>query len=153
MVNVSIVRYGSTPQGTFGELFMPEFHCFTVERPWLNNATWVSCIPAGEYDLQLRFYNRGGYWTAGVVDVPGRSHILFHKANVKEDVQGCIGLGNALGTIDNKWAVIGSSTAFKSFKEILGVDSASRTFSLLKSHTDKNPSYLIGRVNIRWQHV
>jgi len=54
-----ILRYGSIPtMGTFGELKLWNdmelvFTAYTVERPWLNNTPFKSCIPAGNYILEM----------------------------------------------------------------------------------------------------
>lgn len=116
----------SREMGTFGTLSgyqggeqwlqrnkMFEFE--TVERPWANNAPYVSCIPEGSYVLLQRTFYRAGYETLELQDVPDRSHILIHKGNTPADVQGCIALGDRRGTLENLWAVLGSGIAFDRF--------------------------------------
>ena len=55
--------------------------CYTIELPWRNNIRMESCIPEGRYPLAFRFSKRH-QWHLHVKEVPGRSLILIHKANV-----------------------------------------------------------------------
>ena len=112
---VQLERFAYTPVGTFGRLYVPEFQCFTVERPWLNNAPKESCIPEGEYEIRLGQYNRGGYPAYEVVGVPDRTLIKIHIGNTMDDLLGCIALGKALGWVERKWAVTSSKKAFAEF--------------------------------------
>jgi hypothetical protein len=70
--------------------------CFTVERPWLNNAPNISCIPAASYPIKWvdtqTAGNRHGRGL-GVENVPERSLIRIHVANTASEVEGCIGVG------------------------------------------------------------
>lgn len=106
-------RFCCADFGTFGRLFVPGYSCYTVERPWLENRPWVSCIPCGTYGVEAQRYNRGGYETCGLMDVPNRTHILIHRGNLPTDVQGCIAVGTDVGCVNGKWAVTGSAAAFE----------------------------------------
>ena len=112
---VLLERFAYTPMGTFGRILFPEFQCFTVERPWLDNQARESCIPEGVYRLQLGTFNRGGYPAYEVMDVPNRSLIKIHKGNTIDDVIGCIAPGKSLGYVHGKWAVLRSKDAFEEF--------------------------------------
>ena len=89
-MNLSLERYGSTPMGTFGELIVGDFKFYTVERQWLENKPFVSCIPSGDYDLKPFTRKNGDEVFALVNDEityyrePGctRYSILIHKDNV-----------------------------------------------------------------------
>lgn len=123
---LNLERFAYTPMGTFGVLTMPEFRCYTVERPWEGNTPYVSCIPVGEYDLRESRFHRGGYDTYQLVDVPGRSLIKIHRANLSSDVQGCIGLGLSLGALDGEWAVFSSRKAHDQFMTICEAETPKR---------------------------
>ena len=112
---ITLERFAYSPFGVFGKLMIPEFECFTVERPWLDNKPRVSCIPEGEYKIQLGIYNRGGYEAYEVMDVPNRSLIKIHIGNTIDDIVGCIAPGKALGYLERKWAVTSSKKAFQEF--------------------------------------
>ncbi len=119
MEEIKLERFAYTPHGVFGKILIPEFQCFTVERPWLDNKPRESCIPEGVYPLVLGTYNRGGYPAYEVMNVPNRSLIKIHIGNTIDDVVGCIAPGKALGFLERKWAVTSSSKAFKEFMQAM----------------------------------
>ena len=79
------------PDGTQGVLeWNGTLICYTIELPWLGNQRRISCIPEGEYFLQLRFSPKFK-WHFLLIDVPGRDLILIHPANdAKLELLGCI---------------------------------------------------------------
>lgn len=110
-----LLRIAFTDDGTFGVLFdggIP--FCVTLERPWLNNKRGESCIPEGNYVCKRvnspRFRN-----TFEVTNVPGRSHILFHKGNLMDDSHGCILVGEQYELLNKKNAILASGKAFAEF--------------------------------------
>tara|TARA_R110002153_G_C13332612_1_gene498570 strand:- start:7342 stop:7767 length:426 start_codon:yes stop_codon:yes gene_type:complete len=117
MKKLYLKRFAYSPMGTFGTLIVGGFECYTVERPWLNNKVGESCIPEYTYKLTPERYNRGGYDAYELQDVQDRTEIKIHIANSIDDVIGCIGLGENLGYVANKWAVTSSKKAFSEFIE------------------------------------
>ncbi|MEN8821963.1 MAG: DUF5675 family protein [Abyssibacter sp.] len=115
LLRCELVRFAYTPHGVFGRLVLPDFECFTVERPWEGNAPRVSCIPEGIYALEPSRFHRGGYDCYEVVGVPGRSMIKVHRGNTMHDLLGCIAPGQGLGYVRGCWAVTRSKVAFESF--------------------------------------
>jgi hypothetical protein len=79
------------PDGTNGKLeYEGKFICYTIELPWKQNETKVSCIPEGEYFISKR-YSKKFHWHLEVVGVKNRSLILFHPANnAMQELKGCI---------------------------------------------------------------
>ena len=64
------------------------------------------------------------------MDVPGRDHILFHPANLVEELEGCIALGSRIGILDGKRAVLSSGDTFKRFmKSLEGIEAFHLTIS------------------------
>lgn len=131
--NVRLHRSETADDGTWGRFIVP-FHdiLFSIERPWRDNAPQVSCIPDGQYVLRRTLYHKGGYEVFEVCDVPGRSRILIHPANVDTDVEGCIGLGTRRGWLNvhgvDQRAVVQSQVAFHKFMDWMGAaDSATLT--------------------------
>lgn len=123
MTTAVLERFCYAPEGTFGRLLLPDVQTlYTVERPWLDNAPYQSCVPEGDYALTrlptttpvpdafrgTTWYLEGG--TVGI-DKGRRTRIAIHIANVPSDVAGCIGVGLALGTLDGAWAVHNSRFA------------------------------------------
>ena len=79
------------PDGVNGELLIDGVKvCNTIELPWKENQSRVSCIPEGKYELTKRYSLRFG-WHLLVNNVVNRSYILIHAFNdaVKES-KGCI---------------------------------------------------------------
>lgn len=134
---LKLVRWGSTPHGTFGELTLPSGKkMYTVERPWVGNKRKESCFPAGCYPLVehtsplMQSLSRGKYQTAWMVDnVPDRDYILIHVANTMLNLEGCIGVGSDLGWVESpkgsgpRWAVTGSSVCVDTLMEELSARS------------------------------
>lgn len=120
VADLRLTRFAYTDMGVFGEITVDGQKLYTVERPWLGNAPSVSCIPLGKYVCRPRRYNRGGYDAVEVCDVPGRTHILWHKGNTMHDLAGCIAVTSRLGTLKGIWAGLDSATAFALFMEHYG---------------------------------
>ena len=77
--------------GTNGQILSQAAHLvYTIELPWKENHTGVSCIPEGRYRLIAR-YNPRFQWHLLVKDVPARKDILIHPANgALKELKGCI---------------------------------------------------------------
>lgn len=77
--------------GTNGKLKLKgRLICYTIELPWRDNTSRVSCIPEGKYELRKRYSQRHG-WHLEIVGVRHRNHILFHTANYAlKELKGCI---------------------------------------------------------------
>lgn len=88
-----------------------DFKVFTLERPWMENRPYVSCIPTGKYHAFRSWYNAGDYEVFELADVPGRTEILFHVGNYLKNTEGCILVG--MGYDRDVPAVWSSRTAFK----------------------------------------
>lgn len=118
-----LLRYESTNQGTFGYLAYGGDFVHTLELPWRENRSNVSCIPAGRYAVRMRHSPKYGQcWH--VEAVPNRSHILLHHGNYAGDKQlgfrthsaGCILLGSRRGRINGQSAVLASRSARRKFE-------------------------------------
>jgi len=79
------------PDGTNGELLLNgDKVCSTIELPWKENKSRVSCIPEGRYELRKRYSPRFGHHFI-VMNVQDRSFILMHTANdAMKELKGCI---------------------------------------------------------------
>jgi hypothetical protein len=108
-VTAQIIRRPSTDEGTFGVLLFGGVSVRTVELPWRGNARQRSCIPPGKYLCEIVNSPRFGR-VYGLRDVPGRSHVLIHAANLAGDVDlgwdtqlhGCIAPVERFGVMQNK---------------------------------------------------
>lgn len=111
---VEISRH-ETPNGTFGQLFVDgKPVCLALERGWIDNIPNVSCIPPGEYICKRMTSPKFGE-TFQVMNIPGRTHILFHKGNTVRDSKGCILYGSRHGDINGHSAVLESGSAKRKF--------------------------------------
>lgn len=59
-----------------------------LERPWLNNEPFVSCVPAGQYIVEPDTTGRFRYYELS--DVAGRTEIELHPATRVEQLEGCL---------------------------------------------------------------
>src|ERR1051325_6395805 len=77
--------------GTNGDLLLNgEKVCSTIELPWKNNKSRISCIPEGTFELKKRYTPKFGKHFI-VVNVPRRNCILIHPANdASKELKGCI---------------------------------------------------------------
>ena len=96
-VNLLLIRDMFSDESTIGELFLNgERMCDTLELPYRDNQRSVSCIPAGQYKVRLRYPRESAtrdYLHLLVQDVKDRSYILFHRGNSAKDTRGCILVG------------------------------------------------------------
>lgn len=105
---VLVLKRQYFPEGTNGKLACEgQFICHTIELPWKNNETRVSCIPEGEYFIRKR-YSTKFHWHLEILDVQNRRLILFHPANnALQELHGCIApvtkiSGPGLGLLSRK---------------------------------------------------
>jgi len=101
--------------GTFGVLRLnKQFFCVTLEPSDELNAPNLSSIPAQQY--VCRQYSSERYpFTFQVIDVPGRSLILFHPGNKLENTEGCILLGKSVYDLRYERGIANSGETFKRF--------------------------------------
>lgn len=124
---VLIERTEQTSEYTLGKLTFDTFECYTIERPWLDNKKFYSCIPTGKYELTK--FNSPKFGKVYAVIGNGiciteainceRYYILIHPANVVSELQGCIAIGDSIGIIDGQKAVLNSKATVKKFFSII----------------------------------
>lgn len=126
----------------------------TIERPWVDRDANgkrdanISRIVAGEYRAVIRKSPKRGYdvpWLCGVPDVTfapfaheegfrDATTCQIHRANLPGDLEGCIGVGTAFGSVQRPQdttgmpGVTGSKNAFEKLMKELGED---REFTLI----------------------
>lgn len=133
-LKLTLERFCYSQHATFGYIGMPDGQVLaTVERPWLDNKPMVSCIPTGYYSCAPKFYNRGGYQAVEVLNVPNRSHILFHIGNYARDSNGCILINSRHGANGDEWCGRDSGTAFVDFMKQVGGEPFSITIKNIEA--------------------
>ena len=126
-MNLTLNRYYSDTRATLGILCIegkedPVFH--TVEKPWLDNEPFKSCIPSGDY-IAKPYHSKKFSHYPDVWELFGdhrREKILIHVANKPSELQGCIAPGLSAGYMRSnegmEKAVTNSALAMNSLKEI-----------------------------------
>ena len=113
--NFILGRVAHTDDGVFGVLmYGSKPFAVTLEPENKNNQKKISCIPEGVYYCQPVNSPKFG-WTYEVMDVPNRSHILFHKGNTEKDTEGCILVGESFGELFRKTGILDSNGGFNEF--------------------------------------
>jgi hypothetical protein len=121
MMRAMLHRETSDAEGTFGVLSADTLRLFTVELPWRDNATDVSCIPAGRYLIRKTYSPRFKRRMVLIEDVPGpRLGCRVHAANFPHQLNGCIAPGERRGVMDGKRGVFLSWPAVRRFEEWVG---------------------------------
>lgn len=121
-MNISVIRSKKTQYGTFGIFYINDDPlCLTLEDPWNNNKTGISCIPEGVYKVSkhsgLKYKN---VWI--LHDVPDRTAILIHSGNTINDTRGCILVGNSFGKIKGMPAILDSQSTLNMLRAVLPDD-------------------------------
>lgn len=113
---MEIVRVINGPDVTTGVMLSggKPIAC-TLEPPWRFNERNVSCVPVGIYKCKPAHSPKYGR-TWMLMNVPGRSGILFHRGNTVRDTSGCILVGKYFDT-DSKGEVrlVNSAAGFAAF--------------------------------------
>ena len=105
--------------GTFGVLRINKnVFCVTLEPPDELNITGKSSIPAQQY-MCIKHKSPKFGKTFKVVNVPGRTDVLFHSGNFAEQTEGCILLAQYFGKLKGNRAILNSGNTFDHFMEIM----------------------------------
>lgn len=126
MKQATLTRQATGDDGTFGEIKVDDFHCFTIELPWRQNKIGRSCIPAGSYLCTWRYSQRHGL-CYHLEDVPGRTDVEIHSANfagdssmgMKVQLLGCIAPGRHIGILEGQRAMLHSKDALEALEDAL----------------------------------
>ena len=116
---VKLIRLEEGAQGTFGVLIIcGQVFCFTLEpSDWLNERN-ISSIPVQQYKCVRTMSSRFGE-TFEIVDVPGRSHVLFHAGKLVQHTKGCVLLVQYFDRLEGNRVGVNSRKTFKKFMEIM----------------------------------
>ena len=90
----------------------------SMELPWKLNKVRISCIPSGVY-IAKRYKRHGKIWVWQLKNVPGRTHIQIHIANIAiKELLGCIATGEKFEPLQGQDAVLESGHAFKELMKL-----------------------------------
>ncbi len=100
------------PAAMWGQLFVDGHQkAVTIENP-------EKIIPAGTW-VFTRYLSpkHGQVWVA--IGIPDRTYIEIHEANWARQLDGCIGVGDQYGYLENEPAVLHSDTTLQQLRGIL----------------------------------
>ena len=119
-------RFHHGPDRTYGALIGAEGpFIFTLELPWRGNERRVSCIPAGSWLVTRHRSPKHG--ETFLVNVPGRTGILFHSGNTEADTLGCILTAT---TFDPVKGINGAVDSKRAFAELMATLKGVKSFTL-----------------------
>lgn len=123
MHHLTLKRITSKKDVTLGVLLDTEGYpiCMTLERPWVDNKTDISCIPEQTYSL-VPYTSKKYPNVFHLKGVPARSKILIHVGNRVDHTKGCILVGRKYGFLKGKRAVLNSRSALQDLKAIIGTE-------------------------------
>lgn len=105
----------------FNEYGTVKYSCVTIELPWNDNLSNVSCIPIGTYQWEKVERSASfNYPHIHILNVPNRSGIKIHVANYVRQLRGCIAPGLYHVDIDNDGTIDVTNSRI-SLTEILNV--------------------------------
>jgi hypothetical protein len=96
-VNLEIMRLVFDNEDTIGKLYVEDaFNCYTLELPYNlgRNKPDTDCIPFGNYQVGIDYSPHFGRYMPILLNVPGRSEIRIHPANMPTQLLGCIAVGS-----------------------------------------------------------
>ena len=105
-------------KATISQVFVDgELMCFSIEDPVRESKIkGQTAIPAGTYKVGLRnsprFSGKFKHDMLWVQNVPGFEFILIHWGNTVDDTEGCLLVGQTIGVIGGKVAVLNSQMAY-----------------------------------------
>lgn len=127
---IEVYRHFTDDQGTPGEMRIGPWVASTLELPWRDNQSDISCIPAGTYPFILVKTRRpiGGRSHLYLINnVPDRFGILAHAGTFagqtdkgyKSSVLGCCLVGYRTGIYQSQRAIFDTRRAIGDMHNIL----------------------------------
>lgn len=97
-IKIFVIRTEYEEKQVLGNLILVQdtdilFTCKTLELAWKNNTPQISCIPAGIYPIALEYSPSFKMNLWELKEVPDRSEVKLHSANMYSQLRGCLGLG------------------------------------------------------------
>ena len=120
MPDIILIRTAYLDEGTTGQILdsVGKPICLSLERPWKNNETNVSCVPTGFYRMVIDTRHPGSEKACKVWElreVEGRTQIQIHAGNKVSHSLGCILPATTLTIVKEKLFGTASRKAFDLF--------------------------------------
>lgn len=118
---VTLKRFSDDGVQALGDLSYGSFNYKTLERPWKNNQSNISCIPKGVYEVKWTFSPRFMKYTYEITGVQNRTGIRIHTANWWSQLNGCIALGDSFGNLnhDKQADLLNSKKTLAQFEQVM----------------------------------
>lgn len=112
--SATLTRIEQNEDVTFGRLELPwcGVSCCTLELPWRDNQSNISCIPEGIYAL-TPVYSRTFGSILAVGGVPERTLVRVHSGNHTGHTHGCILTGKRTGSFQGRPFIFNSRDALR----------------------------------------
>ena len=123
MMKAYLIRLDEGIEQTLGHFTLYDglekvFECVTLELPYEENLTNISCVNKGVYEVTHRYSEK--YKNHLILnDVPNRRYILIHYGNYNSDTEGCILVGSRFAQI-NKDSLLDITSSRRTLSELLG---------------------------------
>jgi hypothetical protein len=121
-MRASLIRLDEGIEQTLGHLTLYDglekvFECVTLELPYEENLTNISCVNKGVYEVTHRYSEK--YKNHLILnDVPNRRYILIHYGNYNTDTEGCILVGSRFAQI-NQDSLLDITSSRRTLSELL----------------------------------
>ena len=121
MALIKVERFLHHPDCEISRVYVNgEYFCFSIEDAFrTTKIKGETCIPYGIYPLATRWspkfsksYNHDMIW---VQNVPDFEFILIHWGNTISDTEGCLIIGDKIGVVNQKDAVLNSRATYQRF--------------------------------------
>ena len=130
MKTVIVYRFWQDNNQTLGNCTVldddlrPLFSSLSLERGWRDNEARVSCLPLGEYPLELEFSSKFQTMLWEIKNSGSRSECKFHSANYWYQLNGCIALGRESADInrDGYTDITSSKSTMQAFHKVFKND-------------------------------
>ena len=116
MIQLVLIRVENSPSGLIGVLLINGVvECFTIQPDSTDDHF---SIPPGFYEC--RRFHGAKYKDTFEIIVKDHTALLFHIGNIEDHSEGCIILGESVGYLNDKRAVLSSGLAFEQFMKRMG---------------------------------
>lgn len=132
MIKLAIDRHYEEFQTLGDFLFVDgetKYLCKSLELPWKENQTGISCIPEGIYKVVVRYSTKYGRHLH-ITNVEGRTWVLIHWGNYagsnnpksgRPDIRGCVLVGQKYADFDGDGIVEISASRKQTFDKIMAL--------------------------------
>jgi Family of unknown function (DUF5675) len=112
-----------------GEMLIAGKHeCYTLEPPQKTDGSKPRAIPAGTYDLTIRFSPHFARLMPHVENVPGFDGVLVHWGNFAKDTEGCTLVGDLMANNFVGHSVVEFGVLFQKLQDALAIGPQTITY-------------------------